>query len=84
MAICINAVMELTHRSTVTYVLINFGFASALVPMLIALFYFSGPGTRTKPVFICAVGTVFFGVLQGAVIAGTTVSSSSSTSRSTL
>jgi hypothetical protein len=63
----------LTRNPTVTYLMINAVFASMLVPMLVALFYFSAPGTRTSPVFICAVGTIFFGALQGITIAGSTV-----------
>jgi hypothetical protein len=68
-----NVIPAFTHPFTVTYLLINTAFTSMLVPMLVALFYFSVPSTRTSPVFICAVGTIFFGVLQGVTIAGTTV-----------
>jgi hypothetical protein len=68
-----NVISALTHQFTVTYVLVNVVFASMLFPMLVVLFYFSGPGTRTSPVFICAVGTIFFGALQGITITGTTV-----------
>jgi hypothetical protein len=61
----------LTRLVVVAYILVNVAFTALLIPMLIALFYFAS--NRTSPVFICAVVTIFFGMLQGTTIAGTTV-----------
>jgi hypothetical protein len=61
----------LTGLVAVAYILVNVAFTALLIPMLIALFYFAS--NRTSPVFICAVVTIFFGMLQGTTIAGTTV-----------
>jgi hypothetical protein len=61
----------------VAYIVISTGFASILLPMLVALFYFSAPGSRKAPVFISAVVTLVLGIFQGFFIDGMTVSASS-------
>jgi hypothetical protein len=81
----LDVIPTLTHRFTVAYLVVNVAFTSLLVPgMLIALFYFSVPSTRTSPVFVCAVGAIFFGALQGTTLAGTMVRPRPSNSRSML
>jgi hypothetical protein len=63
----------LTHHFAVVYLLVNAVLTTMLVPMLVALFYFSVPRTRTSPVFVCAVVAIFFGALQGTTYIGITV-----------
>jgi hypothetical protein len=57
--------------ATVAFIIVNVAFTSIMIPMLIALFYFAN--NRTSPVFICALTTVLFSILQGATIVGNTV-----------
>ena len=40
-------------------------FSAMLVPILVALFLFSTPSLRTKPIFILNVISVLFGMVQG-------------------
>jgi hypothetical protein len=61
----------LTSLATVAFIVVNVAFTSIMIPMLIALFYFAN--NRTSPVFICALTTVLFAILQGATIVGNTV-----------
>ena len=49
-------------RPSVGYVLIGSIFAGTLIPIIIALFYFSTAATRTKPVFVLNVVSLLIGI----------------------
>lgn len=50
-------------RPSVGFVLIGSIFAGTLIPIILALFYFSTPITRKKPVFILNVLSLLLGII---------------------
>lgn len=50
-------------RPSVGFVLIGSIFAGTLIPIILALFYFSTPLTRKKPVFILNVLSLLLGII---------------------
>lgn len=48
-------------------VVIGTVWASFLVPIAVALFFFSTPSMRRRPVFIMNVLAILFGLIEGAV-----------------
>ncbi|KAJ8689704.1 hypothetical protein PTI98_012578 [Pleurotus ostreatus] len=55
-------------QSWITYALIGSCFSSLLVPVLIALFFFSTSDIRGRPIFILNVMALLLGIGEGVVL----------------